>query len=522
MTQAQLTPKPTETRRYWLRGRWLGWLPGLLVLLAAGLFGLNQVWPYRYRNVKPTLESVFASNIEVNRYHRTYFPNPGFVADGLVLRRRSALDLPPVGSVEQIRVEGRWMDLLLLRNRIARVTADGLHLVIPPVGSKANREDFPAGSSGDFTGPATLIQQLVLRRAVLDILRVNGGRYRFPIERLVIGDLGKGTRMSYAVEMENAIPSGKIQAQGSFGPLLANQLGATPVTGAFRFTDVHLRDMQGLNGTLAGHGHFGGTLADIVVSAAADVPDFAVLNGQKTTLSGTTTSTVDALNGDVRLQSVDLMVGRSAVHVEGAVAGSPKQADVEIAVERGRTEDLVRPFMQRESPLAGAFEMHSHAHLAPAAPGVSFLDRLTMEGGFKAPAERLTDPTTEQELTDFSGRAQAKQNASPGTVSRGPVSSSVGAQVAVKGGLAHISRLQFTVPGAALSLDGVFNLVNQGVKLTGNLTMQTDLSHVTTGWRSWLLKLVAPFFRRKDAGTVLPVVVSGAHGHYNVGQDVIH
>jgi hypothetical protein len=135
---------------------------GLLavVLLGVGFHFVRAYWPYRYRMVEPTLERVFASQIKMAHYHRTYFPHPGFVADGLTLRRNSAPDLPPVGSVEHVRVEGSWLDLLLLRNRISAVYADGLHVVIPPVGSKANQEDFPVGSSKDFEGPVTAVDAL--------------------------------------------------------------------------------------------------------------------------------------------------------------------------------------------------------------------------------------------------------------------------------------------------------------------------------------------------------------------------
>src|ERR1700722_4350457 len=208
---------------------------GLPVFVLAIVF-VNLYWPYRYRNVEPLLQQVFASQIKIERYHRTYFPHPGFVADSITLRRNSAPNLPPVGTVTHLRVEGRWIDLLLLRNRVRLVSADGLHVIIPPVGSAANKEDFPPGSSNDFVGPPTIVEQLDLQNATLDLQRVGGGRYTFPIRRLLIGNLHQGETISYSLDMQNAQPSGHIQAHGSFGPLLANKLGATPVSGDFTFT----------------------------------------------------------------------------------------------------------------------------------------------------------------------------------------------------------------------------------------------------------------------------------------------
>jgi hypothetical protein len=179
---------------------------GLLVIAAAAIvFPLaNKYWPYRYRNVKPLLETVFASQITIGKYHRIYFPHPGFVADGLTLRRNSAQSLPPIGSTRQLIVQGTWLDLLLLRHRIRLVDVEGLHIVIPPVGSEANHQDFPSGSSADFAGPSTVVATLHIHDARLDILRVGGGRYTFPIRDLTIGNLRSGQAVSYVVDMGNA------------------------------------------------------------------------------------------------------------------------------------------------------------------------------------------------------------------------------------------------------------------------------------------------------------------------------
>jgi hypothetical protein len=132
----------------------------VVALVATDVHYIAVHWPYRYRSVKPLLENVLASQITMDQYHLTYFPHPGFVAIGLTLRRNAALDLPPVGSARSIAVQSSWLDLLLLRTRVRLVDVEGLHVVIPPVGSRANQEDFSSGSSGDFAGPATVVEQL--------------------------------------------------------------------------------------------------------------------------------------------------------------------------------------------------------------------------------------------------------------------------------------------------------------------------------------------------------------------------
>jgi hypothetical protein len=60
------------------------------------------------------------------------------------------------------------------------------------------------------------------------------------------------------------------------------------------------------------------------------------------------------------------------------------------------------------------------------------------------------------------------------------------------------------------------------VHLVGNLRMKTDISHVTTGFKSALLKPFALFFKKKHAGAVVPIAVTGSPGHYRVTQDLSH
>ncbi len=153
---------PPHEPRHKVRLRWYGSALSLAVAIGAGAYLVDAYWPFRYRNVEPLLENVFASQIKISQYHRTYFPRPGFVAVGITLRRKLAPDLPPVGSADKLIVQGSWTDLLMLWARVRLVDVTGLHVVIPPLGSRAIQQDFPPGSSTDFSGPTPLIEQFNL------------------------------------------------------------------------------------------------------------------------------------------------------------------------------------------------------------------------------------------------------------------------------------------------------------------------------------------------------------------------
>jgi hypothetical protein len=501
----------------------------LAVFIPIGFYLIDAYWPYRYRNVDPLLQKVFASQIKIDHYYRTYFPSPGFVATGLTLRRNSAPDLPPVGSARSLVVQGRWLDLLLLRKRVRLVGIEGLHIVIPPVGSRANQEDFPPGSSADFVGPTTVVEQLSIHDATLDIMRTDGNRYSFPIRQLIIGNLQQGHAISYLLDMQNAKPTGRIQSTGSFGPLRANDLGATPLSGDFTFSPVNLGDIHGISGTLSASGHFYGALASIEADGTSDTPNFAVGRGRPTRVAASARGTINGLDANIVLHSIEAHTGATTVQAKGNIVGSPKVTNLDITVMSGRAQDLLRPFLHDNVPITGAVSLHSHAYLAPSRKGLKFLQRLDMDGTFDMPTERLTNQTTERKLSDFSRRAQNLKSTELDAASADRDSteqsdglSSLEGQAKIRDGIVSTERLAFQIPGASVDLSGTFNLRDRTVHMLGNLHMQSDISHVTTGIKSLLLKPLIPFFKKDHSGAVIPIAVTGSPQRYKVTQNLLH
>ncbi|HYK37853.1 AsmA-like C-terminal region-containing protein [Alloacidobacterium sp.] len=503
----------------------------VIALLAAGVYLADQHWPFRYRNVHPLLEQVFASRITVSDYHRIYFPHPGFVAKGLTLRRNSVPGLPPIGSTEDLIVQGSWLDLLLFSRHIRLVDVKGLHIVIPPVGSKENREDFPAGSSVDFSGPSTTVEELYIHDAALDIMRVNGGKYTFPIRQLIMRGVQKGQAVPYFVDMQNASPTGHIQATGRFGPLVATNLGSTHVSGTFTFTQVNLSGIGELRGMLSANGHFTGALSAIEAYATAEAPDFAVNKGRPIAVHGSAQCTVNALNGNTVLHEIKGTLGDTTVSAAGTVAGTPnapKATDLDLTVTRGRAQDLLHPFLEDRPPIAGVVSLKAHAHLTPQQNHAKFLQRLSVDGGFHLPDERVNDPAKEKTLTEFSERAQVSKHpvTNPAIEAEDSppldVLSSLEGQVKIRDGVVSTRWLTFSLPGASVNLNGSYNLSSGNVHLVGNLKMDSDISHVTTGFKSLLLKPLIPFFKKDNAGANIPIAITGGPNDYKVSQNLLH
>jgi hypothetical protein len=492
-------------------------------------------WPYRYREIHPLLIQVFGSQVRITHYRRVYLPHPGFIATGITITRPTAPHQPPFGTVQTLYVQGEWNDLILLRRRVHLVEMTGLHLIIPAAGSRAIHEEFPAGSAGAFRGPSTAVEVLRLHNSILEVQYDSGKSLHFAIRSLELQNLEKDHAIHYVLDMENPLPAGHISARGDFGPLNAHDVGATPVSGRFTFNQVRLGDIGELHGTLASTGRFSGPLRAIDASAVSDTPDFAVADGQPTHVSGAVRCTVNGINGDVFLNQVEVNNGRTTIRAHGQIAGSPKTANVDLAVDQGRAEEILHPFMHENVPVIGVASLQSHAFVGPT--GKPFLQRLRVEGQFDLPGAKDTNAQVERSLSAFSARQQnpsAKADANPlSTQSPDPsanqardqaeVLSSLAGPVTIRQGVIATPSLRFQIPGAHVQLHGTYNLNDQSVHLLGNLKMDAGISHATTGWKSLLIKPFSPFFKRKHhTGSEIPIAVTGAPGHYSVTQDISH
>lgn len=507
--------------RRWLTAAGLVLLAGLMT----GIWFVGQNWPFRYRKIHPVLEDVFGSQIHIAHYHRVYFPHPGFIATGITLRARSSSAQTPIGTIGTLLVQGNWEDLFLLRDRLRLVDASAVHFILPPPGSRDAQQDFPAGSGSGFTGPQTDIEQLFIHESTLDILRDNGKRFTFPVHWLRVWNLHRGQPMTFAVDMDNALPYGRILASGSFGPLNSSAVDNTPLCGWFNFKNVRLSDVGELQGRLRATGSFRGQIGAIQVDAHSDTPDFAVSDSHPTPVAGSIQCTINGMNGDVVYRAIEARTGSTIVEASGSTAGTPgKSTRLDIVVRKGRAEDLLRPFFTMPVPISGPAALHAHVDLAPTNPNRGFLDRLHVTGAFDTPSEEVTEPDLRKKLTAFSLRAQnlkvpSKDSPAPAV---GAISSLEG-PVTIEKGIARTPDLLFRVPGARARLSGTLNFNSSAVHLTGKLTTQADLSDVTTGFKSILLEAFDPLFRHHHKhGAVVPIAITGTPGHYKVTQNFLH
>jgi AsmA-like C-terminal region len=99
------------------------------------------------------------------------------------------------------------------------------------------------------------------------------------------------------------------------------------------------------------------------------------------------------------------------------------------------------------------------------------------------------------------------------------VQSRMNGNFGMKDAVVDFSNLDFGVTGARINLNGTYNLDSESLDFHGKLRLQAKLSQTTTGMKSFLLKAIDPFFKGKDAGTVVAIKITGTKDNPSFGLD---
>jgi hypothetical protein len=142
---------------------------------------------------------------------------------------------------------------------------------------------------------------------------------------------------------------------------------------------------------------------------------------------------------------------------------------------------------------------------------------MRLEGSFDLSSAEFTSATVRAKLGEMSARASGK----PGEVPSRVISDLEG-RFTIAGGVLSLAGLKFQMPGAAVRLDGTYGLRSEALDFSGTLRMQATISEAAGGGAmSIFLKVVDPLFKKKGAGTVLPIRVRGTREQPKFGVDVI-
>ena len=71
--------------------------------------------------------------------------------------------------------------------------------------------------------------------------------------------------------------------------------------------------------------------------------------------------------------------------------------------------------------------------------------------------------------------------------------------------------------GADVRLHGQFALKGEDLDFRGIVRLDATLSQTQTGFKSLVLKLADPFFKKDGAGAVIPIKITGTRDHPSFG-----
>lgn len=512
-----IDPTTGTGRKASLGKRWPYWLAAGLAAFVL-IFGivLAIFWPFTSQKVIAALEEDWPGKITVQSSHSTYFPHPGCVLETMEFRRDDNPANPPIVAIQKATIAANYHDLFLRPGYISKIVLEGLKIKVPAQKTPASTR--PQQGKSKLTN--TRVGEIYTKDAVLEVGRVGDAPLKFDLHEVTLNSLSHGGPMRYKLAMRNPVPPGEIVAHGEFGPYDADHIDTIPLQGDYTFEQVDLGTFDGLAGTLAAKGEFHGALGKIETQGDVDVPNFEVRHSQhRVPIKAKYQATVDGTSGDTTLHSVDAMVVRTNAHFDGAVTGKPGQSGkfvtVNVAVKDGYIEDVLRVFVQEhKSALDG--KTNFHARVSWPSAGDDFVKKVKLDGEFAILAAHSEHNRLRNEMIELSKRARGKKN------DKTPIDENITVdlkgKVALSKGVANLTDTFFSVPGAEANMHGTYDLTSTKVDFRGTLKTEASASQDAGGAKGILLKPLDPLFRRKHAGAVIPVQLTGTFHDAHVGM----
>jgi hypothetical protein len=513
--QQVLVPKVSRhTRRLII----LAALAIVVIVLTAVVF-LAFHWPFRREAVLKELADASQSRVDAGAFRGTYFPRPGCVLEHVTFQHNPKAGTPPLIVIERIRIESSFSGLF--SKHLKRIRAEGMRILVPARGSG---EQFKTPKRSTF-----VIDDLIADGATLEIASrdVDKQPLKFSFHNFVISDVGSNGPASFKARLSNPQPPGEITTAGKFGPWSADEVGKTAVSGEYLFQHADLGVFHGIAGLLSSSGKFSGVLNRIEVQGQTDTPHFTVTSSShQVQLRTQFHAVVNGENGDTFLQQAAATFWKTTVWSQGSVAGRSgkpgKTASVELAAKDGRIQDILLLFTRSErAPMTGMTSFHAKVSVPPGKR--PFLEKVELQGDFGIDAGSFTKPDTQQGVNHLSEGALSEgdhRKTEKEEDDSATVLSDLKGHVVLRDGTASFTNLSFSVPGALAQMQGTYNLLTEKIDLHGTLKTESEPSNTTHGVKSLILKVLDPFFKKKRAGSIMPVKITGTYGHPSFGLDL--
>jgi hypothetical protein len=492
----ETTQKHSRSRRILL---WIAVI--FFLLLAAGIVTveilLHRAEPILRARVIDTLSTRFDSRVELEHF-RVYFFN-GFQVSGSGLKLYpNNVDMDhPLFAVDKFSFRIPWSGLLHSPTTVGRVNLEGMAIHLPP---KDQRGNMPKLTGKKGSGKIQIyVNEMLVENATLVLETSKPGKIPldFEISHLRLESIGAGQPMRFHAILTNPKPIGDIDSNGYFGPFQTASPGDSPVRGEYKFSNADLSTLKGIGGILSSTGKYVGTLNNIVVDGETDTPDFRVnVSGHPVPLHTKFHAIVAGTSGDTYLQPVDAQILNSHILAVGEVVRAPQGGhDITLDVKVGpaQIEDLLQMAVKTEPPVMnGAVKLKTKFYLPPG--NASVTDKLRLKGDFEVMNATFSNDKVQSRVDQLSLRSQgrAKEAKQVNQQNLAAIASHMRGQFELANSRLTFSRLTYNVPGADISLDGVYSLDGNEFDFHGLARLKAKVSQLMTGWKSLLLKPVDP------------------------------
>jgi hypothetical protein len=536
MQEGRPTPRPRRriTRRGWVA---VAILFAVVLATVASLF--TRVTPHVRDLAVKALNERFDSETEIATLQVSIFPQPGLSGTGLVVRHKGRRDVAPLITIKSFSASASIPGLIFKQLHLKTIDLEGLEIHVPPGGLRGAGLALPkegetkAPKPGNDPGDDKSRQPLSDRSPILiDTITSRAARLQidprdtaklprvFEIHDLVMTDFGFDRAAAFEARLSNWKPAGEIHVRGTFGPWNTSDPRMTALGADYSFDNANLDTIKGIGGILSSKGRFHGVLERIRVEGTTDTPDFRVdVAGQPVRLQTRFAAVVDGTNGNTWLDPVEAtLAGSSHIVARGEVVRSQdvkgRKIYLQITIDDARMEDILKLAIKgKQTPLTGQMKMQT-TFLLPAGEA-DVPQRLQLDGAFSIAQARFTSFNVQQRIDTLSRRGRGDTgNSGPSVVSN------LSGRFVMKNGRIQLRNLTFAVPGSAVQLAGSFDLKSEQLDFDGHLLLDASLSETVTGFKSVLVKLAQPFFRRPGGGTKLPIRVSGTPENPAFGLDV--
>lgn len=474
----------------------------LVALLICGAVVLHHYWPLTESAVRSDLAENTSASVRFGSFHETYFP-PGCVAENVVFQRPNSPQ--PIITIRRLVIRAYLSGML--HNHVNVVEAESMHILVGDSDLKATHS----------TGQHSVVDRLIADDAIFEIRRADPRRnVRFVFHKFVIKDIGGTGPMSFSAVLDNPLPAGLLSISGEIGPWNSAHSEQSAVAGKYSLERADMSVFDGIAGTLTSSGHFRGTFQQIDLDGSTEIPEFEITKTHHTLpLVTHFTASVDSLNGNVVLHNVKAKFGHNEFIAQGSIgrgANGKRSANIDLSCDRGRIEDVFYPFIHSpRSPLTGdvAFKMKV---IIPSGPE-PFLQKLDLSSNFQIQRARFTRYKTQESLNKIAENPDQK--------TPNETLSDFQGTVTLSGGIAHFSSLSVHDQGASATFHGDYNLINEKVRMFGNLKTATSLTKTTSGGMSAVFaKVLEPFFKKRPHVTVVPVKIGGTYARPSFGLNM--